>query len=263
MATQAKNFLKKFRKAKTLHPAKVELAKEFLPDKQKELKNKEYDPLIYLDKFPIEVKPGNVEEYIKVEVQEEKKVPPNPMGAYGSFKLNFADILKARQNLGNKSQNKPEQTLKAVIKHSIAKEEVKNDNSSDTESDNENEKQKEEEIEKNEPVELNLPELSEERQKRMLQRLQKAKKKFTYYYEKKNKIKISENIMRKAKELQEKINLPTNLLEKIKNVVESIKLPSKCVMDEDVQIISENEAIVTPIKKEIPKIDLQLFMKKY
>ena len=256
MATQAKNFLKKFRKAKTLHPAKVELAKEFLPDKLKELKNKEYDPLIYLDKFPIEVKPGNVEEYIKVEVQEEKKVPPNPMGAYGSFKLNFADILKARQNLGNKSQNKPEQTLKAVIKHSIAKEEVKNDNSSDTESDNENEKQKEEEIEKNEPVELNLPELSEERH-------QKAKKKFTYYYEKKNKIKISENIMRKAKELQEKINLPTNLLEKIKNVVESIKLPSKCVMDEDVQIISENEAIVTPIKKEIPKIDLQLFMKKY
>lgn len=262
MATQARNFLKKFRKAKTLHPGKVGLAKEFLPDKQKELKNKEYDPLIYLDKFSIDVKPGNVEEYIKVEVKEERKVPPNPTGAYGAFKLNFADILKARQNLGNKSENKPEQTLKTAIQNSIGKEDVKNDNSSDTESDNEKEKKKEE-IDKNESDELNLPELSVERQKKMLQRLQKAKKKFNYYYEKKNKIKTSENIMRKAKELQEKINLPNNLLQKIKNVVESIQLPSKCVMDEDVQIISENEAIVTPIKKEIPKIDLQLFMKKY
>lgn len=275
MSSQAKNILKKFRKAKTTVCKPIVIAKEFQIDKQKEKQNAELDPLNFLDKYSkeAEVKPGNIDEYIKIEKKEDKKDQGRPTimgmgGAYNNFKLNFADILKARQNLGKKENTMPE--LKTIVKafnndtKEVHKEENKeSDSSSESDSDSEEKEKKKEE----ENIELNLPELTEERKRKMLQRLQKAKRRFAYYYEKKNRIRISENIVRRARELKEKIDIPQNLLKKVDNILDSLKLPNKCVIDDEVQTIQEydpanNNNVKVSLKKKKPKLDLSMFMKK-
>ena len=280
MSPQAKSILKKFRKAKTTIHKPIIIAKEFQVDKQKEKQNAEIDPLSFLDKYSkeAEVKPGNIDEYIKIEKKEDKKDQGRPTimgmgGAYGNFKLNFADILKARQNLGKKENTMP--VLKPIVKainnetKEVHKEENKeSDSSSESDSeDKEKKKENKEEKKEEENIELNLPELTEERKKKMLERLQKAKRRFAYYYEKKNRIRISENILRRARELKEKIDIPQNLLQKVQNVLDSLKLPNKCIIDDDVQIIQEydpanNNNMRASLKKKKPKIDLAMFMKK-
>lgn len=279
MSSQAKNILKKFRKAKTTVCKPIVIAKEFQIDKQKEKQNAELDPLNFLDKYSkeAEVKPGNIDEYIKIEKKEDKKDQGRPTimgmgGAYNNFKLNFADILKARQNLGKKENTMPE--LKTIVKafnndtKEVHKEENKeSDSSSESDSDSEEKEKKKEEKKEEENIELNLPELTEERKRKMLQRLQKAKRRFAYYYEKKNRIRISENIVRRARELKEKIDIPQNLLKKVDNILDSLKLPNKCVIDDEVQTIKEydpanNNSMRTSLKKKKPKLDLSMFMKK-
>ena len=199
MSSQAKSILKKFRKAKTTVYKPIVIAKEFQIDKQKEKQNAELDPLNFLDKYSkeAEVKPGNIDEHIKIEKKEDKKDQGRPTtmgmgGAYNNFKLNFADILKARQNLGKKENTMP--VLKPIVKafnndtKEVHKEENKeSDSSSESDSDSEEKDKKKEEKKEEENIELNLPELTEERKRKMLQRLQKAKRRFAYYYEKKNK----------------------------------------------------------------------------
>ena len=278
MSSQAKSILKKFRKAKTTVCKPIVIAKEFQIDKQKEKQNAELDPLNFLDKYSkeAEVKPGNIDEYIKIEKKEDKKDQGRPTimgmgGAYNNFKLNFADILKARQNLGKKENTMP--VLKPIVKtfnndtKEVHKEENKeSDSSSESDSDSEEKDKKKEEKKEEENIELNLPELTEERKRKMLQRLQKAKRRFAYYYEKKNRIRISENILRRARELKEKIDIPPNLLKKVENILDSLKLPNKCVIDDEVQTINENDPannnIKASIKKQKPKLDLSMFMKK-
>ena len=276
MSSQAKSILKKFRKAKTTVCKPIVIAKEFQIDKEKQ--NAELDPLNFLDKYSkeAEVKPGNIDEYIKIEKKEDKKDQGRPTimgmgGAYNNFKLNFADILKARQNLGKKENTMPE--LKTIVKafnndtKEVHKEENKeSDSSSESDSDSEEKDKKKEEKKEEENIELNLPELTEERKRKMLQRLQKAKRRFAYYYEKKNRIRISENILRRARELKEKIDIPPNLLKKVENILDSLKLPNKCVIDDEVQTINENDPannnMKASIKKQKPKLDLSMFMKK-
>ena len=278
MSSQAKSILKKFRKAKTTVCKPIVIAKEFQIDKQKEKQNAELDPLNFLDKYSkeAEVKPGNIDEYIKIEKKEDKKDQGRPTimgmgGAYNNFKLNFADILKARQNLGKKENTMP--VLKPIVKtfnndtKEVHKEENKeSDSSSESDSDSEEKDKKKEEKKEEENIELNLPELTEERKRKMLQRLQKAKRRFAYYYEKKNRIRISENILRRARELKEKIDIPPNLLKKVENILDSLKLPNKCVIDDEVQTINENDPannnMKASIKKQKPKLDLSMFMKK-
>ena len=278
MSSQAKSILKKFRKAKTTIHKPIIIAKEFQVDKQKEKQNAEIDPLSFLDKYSkeAEVKPGNIDEYIKIEKKEDKKDQGRPTimgmgGAYGNFKLNFADILKARQNLGKKENTMP--VLKPIVKafnndtKEVHKEENKeSDSSSESDSDSEEKDKKKEEKKEEENIELNLPELTEKRKRKMLQRLQKAKRRFVYYYEKKNRIRISENILRRARELKEKIDIPPNLLKKVENILDSLKLPNKCVIDDEVQTINENDPannnMKASIKKQKPKLDLSMFMKK-
>ena len=278
MSSQAKSILKKFRKAKTTVCKPIVIAKEFQIDKQKEKQNAELDPLNFLDKYSkeAEVKPGNIDEYIKIEKKEDKKDQGRPTimgmgGAYNNFKLNFADILKARQNLGKKENTMP--VLKPIVKafnndtKEVHKEENKeSDSSSESDSDSEEKDKKKEEKKEEENIELNLPELTEERKRKMLQRLQKAKRRFVYYYEKKNRIRISENILRRARELKEKIDIPPNLLKKVENILDSLKLPNKCVIDDEVQTINENDPannnMKASIKKQKPKLDLSMFMKK-
>ena len=278
MSSQAKSILKKFRKAKTTVCKPIVIAKEFQIDKQKEKQNAELDPLNFLDKYSkeAEVKPGNIDEYIKIEKKEDKKDQGRPTimgmgGAYNNFKLNFADILKARQNLGKKENTMP--VLKPIVKafnndtKEVHKEENKeSDSSSESDSDSEEKDKKKEEKKEEENSELNLPELTEERKRKMLQRLQKAKRRFAYYYEKKNRIRISENILRRARELKEKIDIPPNLLKKVENILDSLKLPNKCIIDDEVQTINENDPannnIKASIKKQKPKLDLSMFMKK-
>ena len=278
MSSQAKSILKKFRKAKTTVCKPIVIAKEFQIDKQKEKQNAELDPLNFLDKYSkeAEVKPGNIDEYIKIEKKEDKKDQGRPTimgmgGAYNNFKLNFADILKARQNLGKKENTMPE--LKTIVKafnndtKEVHKEENKeSDSSSESDSDSEEKDKKKEEKKEEENIELNLPELTEERKRKMLQRLQKTKRRFAYYYEKKNRIRISENILRRARELKEKIDIPPNLLKKVENILDSLKLPNKCVIDDEVQTINENDPannnMKASIKKQKPKLDLSMFMKK-
>ena len=278
MSSQAKSILKKFRKAKTTVCKPIVIAKEFQIDKQKEKQNAELDPLNFLDKYSkeAEVKPGNIDEYIKIEKKEDKKDQGRPTimgmgGAYNNFKLNFADILKARQNLGKKENTMP--VLKPIVKtfnndtKEVHKEENKeSDSSSESDSDSEEKDKKKEEKKEEENIELNLPELTEKRKRKMLQRLQKAKRRFVYYYEKKNRIRISENILRRARELKEKIDIPPNLLKKVENILDSLKLPNKCIIDDEVQTINENDPannnIKASIKKQKPKLDLSMFMKK-
>ena len=278
MSSQAKSILKKFRKAKTTVCKPIVIAKEFQIDKQKEKQNAELDPLNFLDKYSkeAEVKPGNIDEYIKIEKKEDKKDQGRPTimgmgGAYNNFKLNFADILKARQNLGKKENTMP--VLKPIVKafnndtKEVHKEENKeSDSSSESDSDSEEKDKKKEEKKEEENIELNLPELTEERKRKMLQRLQKAKRRFAYYYEKKNRIRISENILRRARELKQKIDIPPNLLKKVENILDSLKLPNKCVIDDEVQTINENDPannnMKASIKKQKPKLDLSMFMKK-
>ena len=278
MSSQAKSILKKFRKAKTTICKPIVIAKEFQIDKQKEKQNAELDPLNFLDKYSkeAEVKPGNIDEYIKIEKKEDKKDQGRPTimgmgGAYNNFKLNFADILKARQNLGKNENTMP--ALKTIVKafnndtKEVHKEENKeSDSSSESDSDSEEKDKKKEEKKEEENIELNLPELTEERKRKMLQRLQKAKRRFAYYYEKKNRIRISENILRRARELKEKIDIPPNLLKKVENILDSLKLPNKCVIDDEVQTINENDPannnMKASIKKQKPKLDLSMFMKK-
>ena len=67
-------------------------------------------------------------------------------------------------------------------------------------------------------------------------------------------------IVEKAKKIQEKPKINNELKNKINQVLSSVKLPNKCILDNDVQIIEENEPFIPPVKK-LTNFDLLSFMK--
>lgn len=249
MSETHNKLLMKIRKTKTAHPKHLKMPLPFMQKPKIETKN-EIDPLKFLERYSLKIKPINVvEEYQLNPKKEEEKKKPGPQGmgmgmglgggAYGAFKINLADILKARNNLGNKNPGAGMNPISAAVQKAVVNEkEKKEESDSDSDTDSEKDSEKDDKEKKEEYV---LPELSEERLEVTLKRLKRAKRRFAKYYEKKNKILYESTLLIRAEELEKDENLPDFLLKRVKDLIDFMNLPPNCIQDKDVQIFQADK----------------------
>ena len=102
--------------------------------------------------------------------------------------------------------------------------------------------------------------LSPNRINRLEMRLKKARKQYVEIYRKKQKLNLGEDIIRKAKDLEEKINIPKELIEEVHQSLNNLKLPSRCIIDDETSIVIENEINKKPVKT-ISKDEILKIMK--
>lgn len=72
--------------------------------------------------------------------------------------------------------------------------------------------------------------------------------------------KTNKKISLKAKELKHKLNVTSTLIQKVNNIVNSVNLPNRCVLDDDVQILTSENKMV-PFKR-TNKMDIHLLMER-
>ena len=251
----------------------------------------ELDPLTYFDKKRIKITPMNVNEYIHHsdnESEEEiiKRSPIKKMrhrlvnNPIENFNLNIKDILQAKKNLVKKTEldvkemlRKDEEQLKK--EHEKRIERINNSKNVSKDKDdmsfqvrNELIKEIKKEFSENENLEnennndLKNKCLSPNRINRLEMRLKKARKQYVEIYRKKQKLNLGEDIIRKAKDLEEKINIPKELVCKIHEILESLKLPEKCIIDDEVSILNNDSYNYNKPSKKLTKDELLFIMTK-
>ena len=95
---------------------------------------------------------------------------------------------------------------------------------------------------------------------KLIQRFKKTKGKCDNICLNNPQPKNNKKISLKAKELKHKLNVTSTLIQKVNNIVNSVNLPNRCVLDDDVQILtSENKML--PFKH-TNKMDIHLLMER-
>ena len=221
----------------------------------------------------------------KEEIKILKKMPKSfmrlswPNANFGELNINLQQILNAKNNLIVKTEEEiEEEKRKKEEKKRLKMEKKKNQNnnnnntissisdnsSSDEDSDeilknkiekelnfhlnlNKNNK-KEVEEEKDNLELLKHKKISPENMIILKRRLSQARNKFIEIYQKKEKLTLGEEIIKKAKELEEKINIPKELIEEIHQSLNNLKLPSKCIIDDETSKVIEDEIDEKPVK---------------
>ena len=215
-----------------------------------------------------------------------KKMPKSfmrlswPNANFGELNINLEQIINAKNNLIVKTEEEiEEEKRKKEEKKRLKMEKKKNQNnnnnnntissisgnsSSDEDSDeilknkiekelnfnlylNKNNK-KEVEEEKDNLELLKHKKISPENMIILKRRLSQARNKFIEIYQKKEKLTLGEEIIKKAKELEEKINIPKELIEEIHQSLNNLKLPSKCIIDDETSKVIEDEIDEKPVK---------------
>ena len=220
----------------------------------------------------------------KEEIKILKKMPKSfmrlswPNANFGELNINLQQILNAKNNLIVKTEEEiEEEKRKKEEKKRLKMEKKKNQNnnnntiisisdnsSSDEDSDeilknkiekelnfhlnlNKNNK-KEVEEEKDNLELLKHKKISPENMIILKRRLSQARNKFIEIYQKKEKLTLGEEIIKKAKDLEEKINIPKELINEIHQSLNNLKLPSKCIIDDETSKVIEDEIDEKPVK---------------
>ena len=221
----------------------------------------------------------------KEEIKILKKMPKSfmrlswPNANFGELNINLQQILNAKNNLIVKTEEEiEEEKRKKEEKKRLKMEKKKNQNnnnnntissisdnsSSDEDSDeilknkiekelnfhlnlNKNNK-KEVEEEKDNLELLKHKKISPENMIILKRRLSQARNKFIEIYQKKEKLTLGEEIIKKAKELEEKINIPKELIEEVHQSLNNLKLPSRCIIDDETSKLIEDEINEKPVK---------------
>jgi len=231
----------------------------------------------------------------KEEIKTLKKMPKSfmrlswPNANFGELNINLEQILNAKNNLIVKTEEEiEEEKRKKEEKKRLKIEKKKNINnnnntycsisdksSSDEDSDEilknkiENElnfnlnlnKSKNKIEEEKDNLELfKHKKISPENMIILKRRLSQARNKYIEIYQKKEKLTLGEEIIKKAKELEEKINIPKELIDEVHQSLNNLKLPSRCIIDDETSIVIENEINKKPVKT-ISKDEILKIMK--
>ena len=237
------------------------------------------------------------EEEKKEELKPLKKMPksymrvswPNPK--YGELNINLEQILNAKKNILVKTEEEiKEDKRKKEEKKRLKMEKRKNkmnnnenNNSYSSNSENSSSEDSDEILRNKIDKELNINELninntlkeekkenfdllkykkiSPENMKRLERRLSQARNKYIEIIQKKEKLTLGDEIIRKAKDLEEKLKIPKDLIDEVHQTLKNLKLPSKCIIDEEVSKVIENEINDKP-NIQISKEDIFKIMKK-
>ena len=212
-----------------------------------------------------------------------------PNANFGELNINLEQILNAKNNLIVKTEEEiEEEKRKKEEKKRLKIEKKKNINnnnntycsisdksSSDEDSDEilknkiENElnfnlnlnKSKNKIEEEKDNLELfKHKKISPENMIILKRRLSQARNKYIEIYQKKEKLTLGEEIIKKAKELEEKINIPKELIDEVHQSLNNLKLPSRCIIDDETSIVIENEINKKPVKT-ISKDEILKIMK--
>ena len=229
----------------------------------------------------------------KEEIKTLKKMPKSfmrlswPNANFGELNINLEQILNAKNNLIVKTEDEiEEEKRKKEEKKRLKIEKKKNINnnnntycsisdksSSDEDSDEILKNKIENELNFN--LNLNKSKIEEEKDNLELfkhkkispenmiilkRRLSQARNKYIEIYQKKEKLTLGEEIIKKAKELEEKINIPKELIDEVHQSLNNLKLPSRCIIDDETSIVIENEINKKPVKT-ISKDEILKIMK--
>ena len=255
---------------------------------QKEEK-KELDPLTYFETTRLKIKPMDIKEYIyhSDNEKEEEKIQKSPLkkmhhrlisNPIQNFNLNIKDILNAKKNLVKKTELDVKEMLRKDEEQLKKEQEKRNEkiNNSKNVSKDDMSFQVRKELIKEIKKEFSDSEsmenennnnmqnkcLSPNRINRLEMRLKKAKKQYVEIYRKKQKLNLGEDIIRKAKDLEEKINIPKELVSKVHEILESLKLPERCIIDDEVSLLNNDSYNYNIPSKQITKEEVLLIMKK-
>ena len=229
----------------------------------------------------------------KEEIKTLKKMPKSfmrlswPNANFGELNINLEQILNAKNNLIVKTEEEiEEEKRKKEEKKRLKMEKKKNQNNnnnnntissiSDNSSSDEILKNKiENELNFNLNLNKSKNKIEEEKDNLELfkhkkispenmiilkRRLSQARNKYIEIYQKKEKLTLGEEIIKKAKELEEKINIPKELIDEVHQSLNNLKLPSRCIIDDETSIVIENEINKKPVKT-ISKDEILKIMK--
>lgn len=239
MSSRAKEMLKKFRKTKTMVTKNKTDIKPFVfTEFHTEKKIEDFDPLHYLERHSIQIEPTQVDEFLGTKPKknsENRKFQVSPISRKNTQKFNdvMANIRIKLLNTSFSSKSSDESEKENYSLYTNTR------------------------VSTMENSTVVLPDLSEYNVEKPQKTLLRTKKGFKLFKEKNKKMMV---IVEKAKKIQEKPKINNELKNKINQVLSSVKLPKKCIFDNDVQIIEENEPFIPPVKK-LTNFDLLSFMK--
>ena len=222
MSSRARAMLKNFRRLKSMTPAAPKEIKPFdYKEESSEKMNDDLDPLKYLERHSIVVKPTSIEEYI-----------------FGKSKPNRHSVGFIDKTI---IEEYPTTNIK-LIDNSFT--------SNDSEKENQYANTRTTTIENSNTF---LPDLSEERNKS--RKLYKDKGRFKSY----RKFTQSAKLFDTIEELKSVKDLPEKLVTKFNKLLSSVELPKKCIVDRDAKVIDDN-SLIAPIKQ-LSKEEILFFMK--
>ena len=224
MSLRARAMLKNFRRLKSMTPAAPKEIKPFdYKEESSEKINEDLDPLKYLERHSIVVKPTSIEEYI--------------------FGKSLNKDSRKRHSVGFNDKTIIEEYPTTNIK-------IIDNSFTSNDSEKENANTRTTTIENSNTF---LPDLSEERNKS--RKLYKDKGRFKSY----RKFNQSTKLFDTIDELKSVKDLPEKLVSKFNKLLLSVDLPKKCIIDRDAKIVDEN-SLIAPIKQ-LSKEEILFFMK--
>lgn len=254
MSSKARDLRRRLLRSRAENSKSFDIPKTLTPDvKNHTVKKPTIDPLNFLNSYSTKLEFPNVTEFILNQTPKPKRsrlsfsLQSLPR-ITSNFNSNFCDIVKVKQNLTKLKSSeihfKQEDLFKKI---SISQKNVIPQGLR---------KKPQETV--NEMEELTVVNDNEIQH----QQLHKTRKYNAFISKKQKNNKMIEQILLKVKQYQNQENLSPNILEKVNNIMKSIQLPNNCIIDDDVQFISnENDSNVIPIKH-LTNLDIILFMKQ-
>lgn len=259
MSSKARDLRRRLLRSRAENSKSFDIPKTLTPDvKNHTVKKPTIDPLNFLNSYSTKLEFPNVTEFILNQTPKPKRsrlsfsLQSLPK-INSNFNSNFCDIVKVKQNLTKLKSNE------IHFKH----EDLFNKISISQKNVIPKELRKKPQETVNEMEELTIVNHKEIQNKQNEpQQLHKTKKYNTFISKKQQNNKMIEQILLKVKQYQKQENLSPNILEKVNNIMKSIQLPNNCIIDDDVQFISnKNDSNVIPIKH-LTNLDIILFMKQ-
>ena len=257
MSSKARDLRRRLLRSRAENSQSFEIPKTLTPDyKNHTVKKPTIDPLNFLNSYSTKLEPINITEFILNQPSTTKRLSFSLQTlpkVDGHFNSTFCDIVKVKQNLTKLKSSEIHYKHKELFnKITINQQNI---------FPKELNKELKETV--NEMDELTIVDNIETQDKQNEhQQLHKTTKSNTFISKKKQRNEMIEQIILKVKQFQTQVDLSPNALERVNNIMKSIKLPDHCIIDDDVQFISdENNSNVNPIKH-LTNLDIIFFMKQ-
>ena len=260
MSSKARDLRRRLLRSRAENSKSFDIPKALTPDiKNHTVKKPTLDPLNFLNSYSTKLEAPKITEFILNESPKPKRLKlsvslqPLPT-TNNNFNSKFCDIVKVKQNLTKLKSNE------IHFKHEELFNKISISNHKNIFPKQSHKELKETVNELEELTGINNIEI--QNQKNENQQLHKTRKSNAFISKKKNRNEMIEQIFFKVKQFQKQVNLSPNVLERVNNIMKSIELPNNCIIDDDVQFISnENNSNVIPIKH-LTNLDIILFMKQ-